>query len=125
MPASTDQGMKSSVYQTLSGRRAVCSALVGCASVAVTDDAIVQRTAFALALDSKDFTISNWWTTARPAVTRSGPCRAPVQLLRGRVDLGARADGLGGHLHGTGRDGAAGRPPPGGCNALLKAAGKR
>jgi hypothetical protein len=31
----------------------------GCASVAVTDDAIVDRTAFALGLDKADFTISN------------------------------------------------------------------
>jgi hypothetical protein len=31
----------------------------GCASIAVTDDAIVDRTAFALGLGKGDFTISN------------------------------------------------------------------
>lgn len=31
----------------------------GCASLAVTDDAIVDRTAFALGLGKSDFTISN------------------------------------------------------------------
>jgi hypothetical protein len=43
----------------------------GCASVAVTDDAIVDRTAFALGLDKGDFTISNRvndGTTTRYAV---------------------------------------------------------
>lgn len=31
----------------------------GCASIAVTDDAIVDRTAFALGLSKSDFTVSN------------------------------------------------------------------
>ena len=31
----------------------------GCASMAVTDEAIVDRTAFALGLDKRDFTVSN------------------------------------------------------------------
>lgn len=48
----------------------------GCASVAVTDDAIVDRTAFALGLKKGDFTISNRndeGTTTRYAVrTKAG-----------------------------------------------------
>ncbi len=31
----------------------------GCASIAVTDDAIVERTAFALGLSKSDFTVNN------------------------------------------------------------------
>lgn len=48
----------------------------GCASIAVTDEAIVERTAFALGLAKTDFTVSNRvddGTTTRYAVrTRSG-----------------------------------------------------
>lgn len=48
----------------------------GCASVAVTNEAIVDRTAFALGLSKSDFTISNRTdegTTTRYAVrTKSG-----------------------------------------------------
>ncbi|WP_051378054.1 hypothetical protein [Derxia gummosa] len=52
------------------------SALAGCASIAVTDDAIVDRTSAALGLDRQSFTISNRvddGTTTRYAVhTRNG-----------------------------------------------------
>ena len=34
-------------------------AIVGCASVAVTEDALVERTAFALGLEKGSFTIAN------------------------------------------------------------------
>ncbi len=103
-----------------------CGALVGCASVAVTDDAIVQRTAFALALDSKDFTISNRvddGTTSRYQVrTRAG--RQYNCFVGGSISVLGRtvSEAI---CTETGRDGAA-RPAttPGGCNALLKAAGK-
>lgn len=48
----------------------------GCASVAVTDDAIVDRTAFALGIGKADFTVSNRTdegTTTRYSVrTKSG-----------------------------------------------------
>lgn len=48
----------------------------GCASLAVTDDAIVDRTAFALGLAKSDFTVSNRTdegTTTRYSVrTQSG-----------------------------------------------------
>lgn len=51
-------------------------AATGCASIAVTDDAIVDRTAFALGLAKGDFTISNRTdegTTTRYSVrTKSG-----------------------------------------------------
>lgn len=54
----------------------VSMAFSGCASVAVTDQAIVDRTAFALGLDKSAFTISNRvdeGTTARYAVkTKAG-----------------------------------------------------
>lgn len=50
--------------------------LAGCASIAVTDDAIVDRTAFALGLNKGDFTVSNRvddGTTTRYSVrTKSG-----------------------------------------------------
>ncbi len=35
------------------------AAATGCASIAVTDEALVERTAFALGLSKGDFTISN------------------------------------------------------------------
>lgn len=35
------------------------AAAAGCASIAVTDEALVERTAFALGLSKGDFTISN------------------------------------------------------------------
>jgi CO/xanthine dehydrogenase Mo-binding subunit len=51
-------------------------AAAGCASIAVTDEAIVDRTAFALGLNKSDFTVSNRideGTTTRYQVrTRSG-----------------------------------------------------
>ncbi|WP_346288291.1 hypothetical protein [Zoogloea sp.] len=102
------------------------SGMVGCASVAVTDDAIVQRTAFALALDSKDFTVSNRvddGTTTRYQVrTRAG--RQYNCFVGGSISVLGRtvSEAI---CTETGRDGAA-RPAatPGGCNALLKAAGK-
>ena len=62
-------------------RPAIASLLIlvlvaGCASIAVTDQAIVDRTAFALGLDKTDFTISNRvdeGTTTRYQVrTKSG-----------------------------------------------------
>jgi hypothetical protein len=50
--------------------------LAACASIAVTDDAIVERTAFALGLAKTDFTISNRTddgTTSRYSVrTKTG-----------------------------------------------------
>ncbi len=56
---------------------AIASALAaGCASIAVTDEAIVDRTAFALGLGKGDFTVSNRvddGTTTRYSVrTKSG-----------------------------------------------------
>jgi len=55
---------------------ALASTLTACASVAVTDQAITDRTAFALGLDKSAFTISNRvdeGTTTRYAVkTKSG-----------------------------------------------------
>lgn len=37
----------------------VCGVLAGCASMAVTEDSLVQRTSFALGVPSDQFTISN------------------------------------------------------------------
>lgn len=54
----------------------IASLATGCASIAVTDDAIVDRTAFALGLNKGDFTVSNRndeGTTTRYAVrTKTG-----------------------------------------------------
>jgi hypothetical protein len=53
-----------------------CLSLAACASIAVTDEAIVERTAFALGLDKTAFTIANRTddgTTSRYTVrTRTG-----------------------------------------------------
>lgn len=45
---------KKTIYALL-----LATVAAGCASVAVTDDAIVDRTAFALGLSKGDFTVSN------------------------------------------------------------------
>ena len=48
--------MKSSAPLVLA---ALALASAGCASIAVSDEAIVERTAFALGLPKSDFTVSN------------------------------------------------------------------
>lgn len=105
----------------------LCAVLVGgCASVAVTDDAIMQRTAFALGLENKDFTVSNRvddGTTARYQVkTRSG--RQFNCYIGGSISVTGRSvsEAICTEL---GRDGV--KPAPGSaasCNALVKSAGK-
>ncbi|WP_206198897.1 hypothetical protein [Zoogloea dura] len=103
-----------------------CAGLVGCASVAVTDDAITQRTAFALGVDRKDLTISNRvddGTTSRYQVkTRAG--RQYNCFVGGSISVLGRtvSEAI---CTEVGRDGAT-RPAvaPANCNALLKSAGK-
>ena len=53
--------MKSDLSRLILGITLAIGALftAGCASIAVTDDAIVDRTAFALGLSKGDFTVSN------------------------------------------------------------------
>jgi len=53
--------MKSDLSRLILGTMLAIGALftAGCASIAVTDDAIVDRTAFALGLSKGDFTVSN------------------------------------------------------------------
>lgn len=102
-----------------------CAGIVGCASVAVTDDAIVQRTAFALNVEHKDLTIYNRvddGTTSRYQVkTRAG--RQYNCYVGGSISVLGRtvSEAI---CTETGRDGAARPAAPAGCNALLKAAGK-
>lgn len=66
--------MKLSLHRTLAGTAVLLAA--GCASIAVTDEALVDRTAFALGLSKGDFTISqrtDEGTTTRYRVrTRAG-----------------------------------------------------
>jgi hypothetical protein len=61
---------------TALGLLAAALATAGCASIAVTEEALVQRTAFAIGLNQGDFTISNRQdegTTTRYSVrTKSG-----------------------------------------------------
>jgi hypothetical protein len=63
-------------YITSTGSLLLALAAAGCASLAVTDDAVVDRTAHALGLDRGDFAISNRrdeGTTTRYSVrTKSG-----------------------------------------------------
>ncbi|SDQ81737.1 hypothetical protein [Pseudoxanthomonas sp. CF125] len=99
----------------------------GCASFAVSDDILVQRTGFALGLEPSQFTISNRMdegTTTRYQVkTTSGQqyncfVGGSVNVLGKSVSDAICTE--------TGKGAASGSAtkPTGNCNALLKAAGK-
>lgn len=97
-------------------------ALTGCASIAVTNELLEQRTAMALGMSASQFTISgradDGLRTEYDVQTKSG------KTYRCYVE---------GILYYTGRNvsdaictamGSAANPPTKACNALLKAAGK-
>jgi hypothetical protein len=96
--------------------------VAGCASFAVSDDALVQRTGFALGLEANQFTISNRMdegTTTRYRVnTTAGKvynCSVGGSLsVIGKSVSSALCDEIG-------QNGAPGKPA---CDALTKAAGK-
>jgi hypothetical protein len=96
--------------------------LAGCASFAVSDDALVQRTGFALGLEPNQFTVSNRMdegTTTRYRVnTTAGKvynCSVGGSLsVIGKSVSSALCDEIG-------QNGAPDKPN---CNALTKAAGK-
>jgi len=98
--------------------------LAGCASFAVSDDALVQRTGFALGLEPDQFTISNRMdegTSTRYKVRTSAGntynCTVGGSIsVVGKSVSSALCDE-------TGKNGASGTPNAS-CNALLKAAGK-
>lgn len=101
--------------------------LSGCASFAVSDDALVQRTGFALGLEPVQFTISN-------RMDEGTTTRYQVKTTAGRqynCFVGGSVSVLGKSVSEAictemGKDGA--QTPKnkndGNCNALLKAAGK-
>lgn len=101
----------------------------GCASVAISNDAIVERTAFALSLDKSAFTISN-------RVDESTRSSYSVAVNDGRKYNCYIGGGFSGPIRVVGdamcsvvagSPGAAGKPtvvPAPNCNALLKAAGR-
>jgi len=101
--------------------------LGGCASVAVTSDAIERNTAFALGMNKADFTISerqdDGMRTTYIATTKAGKkysCYATGTFsVTGRV-LSDALCSASRQLAGTSGAGASG----GTCNALLKAAGR-
>ncbi|WP_038205661.1 hypothetical protein [Xenophilus azovorans] len=109
------------------------AALAGCASTAVTTDALQRNTAFALGLDASAFTISDrvdeGVKTTYRVTTRGG--RLYSCYVTGVVSMTGRvvSDAL---CNEIARPGAArepnrpaGRPAaPPNCNALLKAAGR-
>lgn len=115
---------------------AAAALLAGCASVAVTDDLIVQRTAFALSLQPNEFTISNrsdsgvrtdYTVTTRTGRTFQCYVGGSVSVV-GRVVSDAICSPMGGGAAagnpaptGTAQPPAANAP---GCNALLRAAGR-
>lgn len=99
--------------------------LTGCASVAVSNDAIADRTAFALSLDKSAFTISNrvddGVRSSFSVKTNTGKnynCYVGGSIsVVGRVVSDAICNEVGG---GASKPAAASAPN---CNALLKAAG--
>jgi hypothetical protein len=96
----------------------------GCASVAVTDDAIVKNTAQALNLDQSAFTISNrvddGMKTTYTAKTNAG--KQFSCYVTGTVSVAGRSVSDAMCTEAGATAGAA--ATPGSCNALLKAAGK-
>ncbi len=104
---------------------AVITLSAGCASVAVTDDAIEKNTAFALGLEKGDFTISNRQDDGIKSTyavsTKSG--KKFSCYVTGAVSVTGRnvSDAVCSEI---GRTGAPAASAPGTCNALLKAAGK-
>ncbi len=111
------------------GIAAVIAAITtGCASVAVTEDALQQRTAFALSLEKNDFTISdradNGVTTHYKVTTKAGKkyncyVEGSVSVV-GRVVSDAICRDAAGAANASPNSGA---PNPS-CNELLKAAGQ-
>lgn len=99
--------------------------MTGCASMAVTDDAIEKNTAFALGLEKGDFTVSNRQDSGLKS-TYSVATKAGKKYncyVEGTVSVVGRvvSDAICVEL------GKAGTPAKGtdpSCNALLKAAGK-
>ena len=114
---------------------ALASVCAGCASVAVTSDAIEERTAFALSLQKGAFSIANrvddGLRSGYSVTTNSGKkyncyVSGTVSVV-GRVVSDAICNEIGG---GVGVSGGAGKPNSTGnassapCNDLLKAAGR-
>ncbi|MHC9083530.1 hypothetical protein ACYX7E_00685 [Luteimonas sp. RIT-PG2_3] len=106
---------------------ALFALLTGCASFAVSEDALVQRTGFALGLEPGQYTISN-------RMDEGTTTRYQVKTTAGRqynCSLGGSVSVLGKTVTDaicteTGKDGAQlqGSQGGGNCNALLKAANK-
>ena len=105
----------------------VVTALSGCASVAVTEDAVKQRTAFALGVEQGDFVISDrvddGVETRYKVKTKTGKtynCYVTGTISYvGRTVSDAVCSATG-KTAATGTSGATGTK----CNALLKAANK-
>ena len=95
--------------------------MAGCASVAVTDDAIERNTAFALGVDKDSITISNRENdgvkTTYTATTKDGKKHSCYVTGTFSVTGQVVSDAI---CSGGGRPAAGG----GACNALLKAAGR-
>lgn len=105
---------------------ALSTLIVGCASVAVTDDAIEKNTAFALGVDKSQVTITNRENdgikTTYNAKTTNGKTYACY--VTGSVSVVGRV--VSDAVCNETTAGAQSKPtkPDSSCNALLKAAGK-
>jgi hypothetical protein len=101
----------------------------GCASVAVTNEAIDDRTAFALSLPKGDFTVSNrvddGVRSSYSVRTKSG--KTYNCYVGGSVSVIGRvvSDAICNEVGGVASQAPTGQPTnPGNCNELLKAAGR-
>lgn len=106
----------------------VCGVLAGCASVAVTEDALVQRTSFALGVSADHFTISNrvdsGVRTDYDVHTQAGKDYACY--VTGTVSVTGRtvSDAICKARQGTAQASQSTKESDSPCNDLLKAAGK-
>lgn len=110
---------------------AVIGLAAGCASAVVSNDAIADRTAFALGLDKSAFTVSNRvddGAVSRYSVTTKGGRKyncyvgGTMSMLGRQVSDAICSEAAGGAATLSPPTGAATSAPP--CNALLKAAGR-
>lgn len=110
---------------------AILAALSGCASVAVNDDSLQNRTASALSLQKDEFTISDrtdtgirtdYTVTTRKNQVYSCYVTGTVSVV-GRVVSDAMCTPVAGTKKGAAPAPAA-KAPAKECNALLKAAGR-
>lgn len=115
-------------FKKILGAVAAISLLAGCASVAVNEDALTQRTSLSLGLAPNQFTISNRIDSGvrTDYSVRTSAGRVYACYVAGTVSVMGRmvSDALCTEMQSGDARGKTPVAPQANCNALLKAAGK-